>query len=759
MAINTAFGFILLSISLLCVDPKKGFMNLLTSETQSGHFARGMSLAILTVPPALGFITHLATLTGFINVTLQVSIFMLLLITFWFIITWRLTRHGEEREIEILFLTEKLKISEEKVKLVLEKASDGIFTADMNGNYIDVNEFGCRMFGYKREEIIGRNIRHFLPKSEYYKLDQKMHQIKHDGATQLTEWTMLKKNGETLSVEISDTLLKDGRWVGIVRDIEDRVRANKAMENSERKFRGLLEAAQDAVVIVNSNGMIDFMNGQALNWFGYKGQELKGQSIETLIPERYRLRHVSQRNGYLSNPIARPMGRDLELFGRRKDGSEFPVDVALSPSETADGMIVTAVIRDITDIKKREREINFLADLGNKLSESLDDCKILSIAAELVVPGLADCCMIRSQDERGNFRTQKIVHRNPAFLEKMEAYSRTVEAAPETQRTLNEMIMKGESFISVGGIKSAVYVHPEVQKHLDELHIHSYIVVPLKPKSTVVGTMSFILDDPHRSFELSDIRFFENVAHRICLSLENAKLYKDAKQAIKIREDVLSIVSHDLKNPLSYITLKTQLLHKDKDAFDEKLSKFTSSIAKATGQMQTLIDDLLDFAKLESGTLKIDCENHNVHAILSPLIDIVTTHATEKNISLDFKVDSSVTSVFCDSDRIRQVLSNLLGNAIKFTQPGGHISLLINQEDNHVHFCVEDNGPGISPDYLEKIFDRFWQSDETKKKGSGLGLSICKSIVLAHNGKIWAESEEGRGSKFHFVLPSPYISG
>lgn len=750
MALNTAMAFILLSIALLCVDPKKGFMNLLTSETQSGHFARGMCLAILTVPPALGFITHIATLMGLITITFQVSLFMLLLITFWFIITWRLTKKGEQNEIEIFLLTERL-------KLVLDKASDGIFTADLDGNYLDVNEAGCKLLGFSRDEIVGKNIRHFLPEYEFQKLNKKKQQIK-EREVQLTEWQMKTKSGETIPVEVSDTLLQDGRWVGIVRDIKERITYTRNLQNSEKKFRGLLEAAQDAVVIVNSHGEINFVNHQVLNWFGYEEGELTGKPIEVLIPDRYSKKHVSLRNGYLENPIARPMGRDLDLFGKRKDGSEFPVNVALSPSESSEGRIVTAVIRDITENKKHEREINFISQIGSKLTETLDVDLILNHAAELVVPDLCDCCVIRSMDKDGQFRATKIVHKYPEKIALMEEYSKAIESSPEVQNTINELIMKGDSFVSMGGIRSGVVsLKPEVQKLVEKTRIHSFIIVPLIAKDSITGTMSFVLDDSHRSFELTDIKFFENIAHRICLSLENAKLYKDAKQAIKMREDVLSIVSHDLKNPLAYITLKTQLLNKNKNEFDEKINQFTKSISRATSQMQTLINDLLDFAKLESGTMVLDIESHHVQHLISPLIDIVTTQSAEKNISFDIKIDPDVSDIRCDADRIRQVLSNLLGNALKFTQNGGTLTLEIKKGMDHTLFKVIDNGQGINPDYLEKIFDRFWQVEKTKKQGSGLGLAICKSIVQNHRGKIWAESDEGKGSRFIFTLPDAQL--
>lgn len=755
MALNTAIAFVLLCIALLCVDPKDGFMNLLTSNTQSGHFARGMSLAILIVPPALGLLTRLSTILGIIDVTVQVSIFMMLLIAFWFGITWRLTKKGEEKEIEILYLTQKLKASEEKVKLTLAKASDGIFTADHNGYYIDVNEAGCRLLGLSRKEIIGKHIRDFIPKDELPKLEEKMKSIKNDEPVPLTEWNMKTHSGEYIPVEVSDTVLKDGRWIGIVRDISERIESRKKLQNSEQKFRGLLEAAQDAIVIVDSKGLIVFINQQTLNWFGYKESELYQRPIEILVPDQFRDKHIMQRNGFLESPIARPMGRGIELFARRKDGSEFPVEVALSPSMSAEGRLITAVIRDISEAKKREQETLFLAEIGKSLSESLDPDIILSLSAGLIVPRLADCCVIRSKDEDGRFRAKKIVHRDPAKVQRFTDYTNMVVDSTEIHNTLDDMILKGETFVSIGGIRTApLYIKPELQGIVKELNIHSFIVVPLKPKNDVLGTISFILTDSTRSFELSDVSFFERVTQRISLSLENAKLYRDATKAIKTREDVLSVVSHDLKNPLAFITLKTQLLGRSKEITPEKLVDFTKGISKATSQMQHLIDDLLDFAKLESGTFKLDLLPHNVNSLINPLIEIISTQAAEKQIHFDVQIKDYMADIVCDADRIRQVLSNLLGNAIKFTQNGGTITLTIKSEETGTLFCVTDNGPGIPKEHLEKIFDRFWQMESTRKMGSGLGLSICKAIVQAHGGKIWAESKEMKGSQFYFTIPS-----
>ena len=225
------------------------------------------------------------------------------------------------------------------------------------------------------------------------------------------------------------------------------------------------------------------------------------------------------------------------------------------------------------------------------------------------------------------------------------------------------------------------------------------------------------------------------------------------QRAIKTREDVLAIVSHDLKNPVSTISLAAQLLHRMEQVDIEKLHELAKKIQRSTLNMKQLIEDLLDFSKIESGTFSVDVYANSVSDVLLPVIEGIRIQAESKKQILDVKIMPELPKVACDASRIGQVLSNILCNAIKFTPEEGTIKVSMNQIDDSVVVNVSDTGPGIPTEQLTKIFDRYWQAKETQKQGSGLGLSIAKGIVEAHKGRIWCESKIGKGTIFHFTIP------
>lgn len=237
------------------------------------------------------------------------------------------------------------------------------------------------------------------------------------------------------------------------------------------------------------------------------------------------------------------------------------------------------------------------------------------------------------------------------------------------------------------------------------------------------------------------------------IQILNEKLFKESQQATKIRENVLAIVSHDLKNPLSAVSLLTQLMGRSKQLPPEKIKDFAEKIQASVSQMQLLIGDLSDFSKIQSGTFSVVMTPTFFREALKTIIDQHKIQAEQKGqtIEVENAADSAILNL--DLRRICQVLSNLLGNAIKFTPEGGKIRLKIIEEKDNLMVSVSDNGPGIPQEQLPKIFERFWQAEKTKHLGSGLGLSIAKGIVEAHGGKIWAESQLGVGTSFYFMLP------
>jgi signal transduction histidine kinase len=243
------------------------------------------------------------------------------------------------------------------------------------------------------------------------------------------------------------------------------------------------------------------------------------------------------------------------------------------------------------------------------------------------------------------------------------------------------------------------------------------------------------------------------------LAAANATLYRQEQQAVRVREQVLAIVSHDLRNPLGTILLTTAVLGKRTVPEERRrgLPSALGRIKRAAQRMQRLIEDLLDFASIETGRLAIVCEPNDPGGIIDETLASFEHSAQESHFLLTAEVEPRLSRISCDRDRILQVLANLVGNAAKVTAAGGHITLRTEARDNELLFSVADDGPGIGEDDLKHLFERYWRSDDVQYKGTGLGLAIAAGIVAAHGGRIWAQSQLGHGATFWFSVPTVEI--
>jgi PAS domain S-box-containing protein len=227
-----------------------------------------------------------------------------------------------------------------------------------------------------------------------------------------------------------------------------------------------------------------------------------------------------------------------------------------------------------------------------------------------------------------------------------------------------------------------------------------------------------------------------------------------ARDALKLRDEVLAVVSHDLRNPLNTVVMAASLLLEVELPLEKQRRQFALIVRSAT-TMDALIQDLLDVSRAESGPLSLELQEEAIPPLVHEVVDSFALTAEEQSIELTFDLEADVPRVKVDRPRLQQVLSNLVGNAIKFTPTGGQVVLRLEKKPEGLLFSVSDTGTGIDPEEINRVFDRFWQSEKTRKGGAGLGLAICKAVVQAHGGRIWVESKEGKGSTFYFTLPVP----
>jgi signal transduction histidine kinase len=283
------------------------------------------------------------------------------------------------------------------------------------------------------------------------------------------------------------------------------------------------------------------------------------------------------------------------------------------------------------------------------------------------------------------------------------------------------------------------------------------LAVPVISHGAVVGAVTLFYADSDRRYGPSDVGLAEELARRVAIAQENARLLAEARHAAHVRDEVLSIVAHDLRNPLATVATAAAVLTRIPDQ-PERSRRLLASVQSSVERAERLIGDLLDVGAIEAGRLSVRHEPLDVADVVLGACESFRTRAQEQGQTLTCDTEEDLPAVCGDADRLHQMLGNLLGNAIKFTQAGGHVRVRATRMGEAIHLTVADDGPGIPEADLPHLFERFWQATRTRKGGAGLGLAIVKGIVEAHGGSISAASQSGAGATFTITLPLRGVS-
>jgi signal transduction histidine kinase len=294
----------------------------------------------------------------------------------------------------------------------------------------------------------------------------------------------------------------------------------------------------------------------------------------------------------------------------------------------------------------------------------------------------------------------------------------------------------------------------EHRRALVAADIRSLVAVPLLVHERLLGAIAFVSSTDGRLYGPAEVRLAEELATRAALSIDNARLYQAARRATTARDEVLGIVAHDLRNPLNGILMATRLQGRGRGEAERRSRRPGEIIERSALRMKRLIEDLLDVTRLEAGRLSVDAAGVDAEPILSDSVHAQEGIAAAASLELRRDVSGQLPVVRADSDRLLQVFENLIGNAIKFTAPGGRVTVGASPRNGEVLFWVSDTGRGIAPEELPHLFDRFWQGRIARGQGAGLGLPIVKGIVEAHGGRIWVETSPGLGTTFRFTIPT-----
>jgi PAS domain S-box-containing protein len=486
-------------------------------------------------------------------------------------------------------------------------------------------------------------------------------------------------------------------------------------KEAEQKFRGILEAAPDPIIIANERGTIVFSNSQATIALGYDREELLGHSIEILVPKRFRDDHPERVRNFFAAPRARHVGSGIEASAVRKDGTEFPVDIGLSPIQTGEGLLVTAVICDLTE---RKRDEKLRGELAAILESSVDAIVGKSLDGTIT-------SWNQGAEQMFGYTANEVVGRSGTILVPQD---RRHEHADNIERIKREE-------------KIFIFETKRLRKDGSTIDV-SLTISPVKnPAGQVIGAYKIVRDiTKHKQNEAALKEQAEALAR------SNADL-----------DQFATFASHDLQEPLRGVASCLQILEKKyKGSLDEKADELIHHSVKEATRMRQLIDDLLSLARVTSKGKAF--EQVDLAKTINQAIDNLQTAIREGGATVTHDALPRVTA---EETQLMQLFQNLIGNAIKFSKdkpPEVHIA--VERKNSHWEFCVRDNGIGFAQEYAEQIFLPFKRlhardvyAGTTAGSGTGIGLAICKKIVERHGGNIWAESELGNGARFYFTIP------
>ena len=626
--------------------------------------------------------------------------------------------------------------------------------------FLDVNDTAIRQYGYSQEEFLSMTLVNIRPPEDVLRL---LHSVAMPGGgpgfSRRGEFRHRRKDGTALDVEVytQEVSFRDRpARLALIHDMTDRKRAEVALRHSEERYRSLVQATTQIVWLTDARG--DGLEEQP-TWSAFTGQSAEEQRawgwLNAIHPDdRVRTTQIWQ------EALENRSDWQLEHRVRRHDGEYRYMSVRAVPVLEADGSIREWVgaVSDVTESRRAEERQQLLVDAGAVLSASLDYKSTLRSVARLMVPAFAEHCAVDLLGDDGQIVRVDLalgVSAEESFAGKLREVTKPDWSSPQPAV---QVMRNGESMLAPDVDDAWLSDHSRSAEHreaLQRLGIRSVIAVPLIARGHTMGAITFTVGQCGRRFGPQDLATAEEIGRRAAMAIDNAQLYRRSQEAVRAREEILAIVSHELRGPLNVIQTLVDLLLEGRapDAWGARERPQLKSIQQSTRRMAQLARDLVDITRIESGHFVVRPQSLEVAPFLAEVCSIYRPLAEAASLRLDCDVPDNLPAARADGTRTHQVLAELLDNAIRHSTSGGTITLRVRASEDELLVSVSDGGEGMAPDQVARLLDDDAQA-KNRRRGAGFGLAIARGVVEVHGGRIWVESRKGEGTTVHFTLPT-----